>query len=207
MPKTVVFRGQRVTTGIFKEPVAGPVRLATSNLAGDGQADLTVHGGRDKALYAYSLDAYPAWRARRPHDTFVNGAFGENLSMDALAEHTIAIGDVYALGGAFVQVTQPRLPCFKLGVKFDDPAILQAFMQMARPGVYFRVQSEGDVDVGDTLELVSREPVRVLVSEVFALAAGDPVSDDLCERVLRVEAMPDQWRKKAERTLAARGGS
>ena len=200
-PRTVEHEGDAVTSGIWKAPVEGPVWLRTLNLDGDQQADLTVHGGRDKALYSYSHDAYPAWRALRPNDVFENGALGENLTVDVIDEKKVCIGDVYALGAALVQVSQPRLPCYKLGVKFDDPQILRQFITLARPGVYFRVLQEGQVQSGDELRFVSREPVEVSVAEVFVLAAHGSDDEALLERVLRVQAMPEQWLSKAAKCL------
>lgn len=166
-PKTIQYQGKPVTTGIFKDPVSGPVMLRTLNLDGDGQADLRVHGGIDKALYAYSYDVYAQWKTLRPQDSFSFGAMGENLSIDSMAEDTISIGDTYKLGDAIVQVTQPRFPCQKLAIKFNDPSILKQFMKLARPGVYFRVLQEGFINVGDELQLIDQAKTRLSIIESF----------------------------------------
>ena len=168
-PRAVDYRGKPVLTGIFKAPVKGPLMLRATNLDGDGQADLKVHGGIDKALYAYSLDAYPAWKKQRPNDEFAPGAMGENLSLDKMPEDQIFIGDVFKVGKAIIQVTEPRFPCFKLGIKYNDPKIIKEFNELGRPGVYFRVLQEGLIDVGQTLELTSQEEVKVSVAELFAM--------------------------------------
>ena len=128
LPRVLRFRGREISTGIFKKPVPGPIFVGTLNLDGDGQADLTVHGGRDKAVYAYSSDAYSGWSDIRPHDAFEGGAMGENLTVDHLPEDRLHIGDTFKIGGAVLQVTQPRLPCYKLAAKFNDPQIIRQFI-------------------------------------------------------------------------------
>jgi MOSC domain-containing protein YiiM len=166
-PQIITYRGKSITTAIFKDPVPGPRMLRTCNLDGDRQADLTVHGGRDKALYAYGMDTHAWWTKQRPQDAFVFGSFGENLSMDILDEREIYIEDTYELGEAIVQVTQPRYPCYKLSAKFQDPSILKDFVHSHRPGVYFRVLREGMIDVGDSLKLVDRLADQKSVRDAF----------------------------------------
>jgi len=166
-PKTIEFNGKQITTGIFKDPVSSPVMLRTFNLDGDGQADLKVHGGRDKALYAYSSDAYLEWKKLRPQDEFPSGAIGENLTIDFLPEDQIYIGDTYEVGKAIVQVTQPRFPCYKLAAKFQDNEIRKQFMKINRSGVYYRVLQEGFVGVGDEMKLLNREKSTLSIAEVF----------------------------------------
>ncbi|MBC7712060.1 MAG: MOSC domain-containing protein, partial [Rhizobacter sp.] len=185
MPKTVEFRGKQISTGIFKDRIKGPVILKTLSLEGDGQADLRVHGGVDKALYAYPFDTYNRWRKLRPDLEFTDGAFGENLSMSSLQEDSIYIGDIYELGEAIVQVTQPRFPCYKLGVKFKESKIIKQFMEFDRPGVYFRVLKEGIIDVGDELKLVSREKVLLSVLELFHIQDFEEVNKDRIREILQ----------------------
>lgn len=196
LPKTVVFEGKSVTTGIFKTPVSGPVFMSALNLEGDGQADLKVHGGRDKAIYAYGHDTYPEWQALRPGDSLEYGAFGENLTLDELREDEVFVGDVYALGTAKIQACQPRFPCHKLGVKFRDPGILKQFMDYGRPGVYYRVVEEGVIRAGDTLELVEREETLVSITELFTISK--PTDGDLTRvrEILQVRGLADNWRAK-----------
>lgn len=197
-PKTIEYQGKQVSTGIFKEPVSGPVMLRTLNLDGDGQADLRVHGGPFKALYAYSNDAYPEWQKLRPNESLGFGAFGENLTIETLPEDSLFIGDTYKLGGALVQVAQPRFPCYKLAIKFNDPKVLKQFMRLKRPGVYFRVLQEGLVDVGDELQLVSTEPVRFSVLELFTLSDQDELSPDRIKDILSIDALAPEWRRQFE---------
>jgi len=167
MPKEITFRGKKIVTGIFKQPVKGTVRVRTFNLDGDKQADLKVHGGRDKAVYAYSLDAYPWWKKARPDDVFEYGAFGENLCVDELPEDKTYIGDTFEVGTTILQISEPRFPCYKLGAKFGDPKILKTFMQSKRPGSYLRVLQEGTIKAGQKFKLISREKKLVSVLEVF----------------------------------------
>ncbi|RZA26781.1 MAG: MOSC domain-containing protein [Proteobacteria bacterium] len=167
MPKTVEFRRKPIRTGIFKDPVEGPVRVLKTHLEGDGQADLRVHGGEKKAVYAYSLDAYSWWQEKRPGDTFSYGAFGENLCIDKILESEIYVDDIFELGTALLQATQPREPCFKLGIKFDDQSIIKAFMESDRPGVYFRVLKEGVIEAGDELKRVERSCSLVSIHDLW----------------------------------------
>jgi MOSC domain-containing protein YiiM len=201
-PKTFLHRGKSVSTAIFKEVVSGPVMLRTLNLDGDGQADLTVHGGPDKALYAYGFDAYPAWQNLRPQDQFTYGALGENLTFDTLPEDQLCIGDTFALGDSQVQVAQPRFPCYKLAVKFDDPKILKQFMQLKRTGVYFRVLQEGRINVGDELRPLQQEPVRLSVTELFDLAQQPHIAPKRLQEILTIRGLPPQWREEFESQLA-----
>jgi MOSC domain-containing protein YiiM len=166
-PKVIEYKGHQILTGILKKKIAGPVLLKKLNLEGDAQADLSVHGGKDKALYAYSCDAYEGWRKLRPQDSFDNGAMGENLSVDHLPEDKIYIGDTFEIGTCVVQVTQPRFPCYKLAAKFNDPLIVKQFMKFERPGVYFRVIKEGAIEVDQELKLTHQEKIRVSVHELF----------------------------------------
>jgi MOSC domain-containing protein YiiM len=195
-PKTVQYRGNPVTTGIFKEPITGPVMLRKLNLDGDGQADLRVHGGPDKALYAYSNDAYPDWRLIRPQDIFPFGAMGENLSIARLREESIYVGDTYKIGDAVVQVTQPRFPCQKLAVKFNDPKILKQFMKLARPGVYFRVVTEGPINVGDKLHRLEQDPVLLSIAEFFMMVRDSHADPKRLQEVLKIKALPVQWHQE-----------
>lgn len=199
-PKTLTYRGQSVTTGIFKDPVPGPVMLRTLNLEGDGQADLKVHGGKDKALYAYSNDVYPLWRKTRPHDHFLAGAMGENLTMESLPEDSIFIGDTYQLGRAVVQVSEPRFPCYKLAIKFNDQKILDQFMKIGRPGVYFRVLEEGLIDLDDELRLKDREKVQLSIDELFKMTQK-PFDLARVREILKIQGLTEKWRRKLKEKL------
>jgi MOSC domain-containing protein YiiM len=197
MPRAAEFRGTTVSTGIFKSPVKGPVHLGFTNLEGDGQADLRVHGGLEKALYAYDHGTYSEWEKIRPGETFEYGAFGENLCVDTLPESSIYVGDTYQVGSAKVQACQPRFPCQKLAIKFQDLAILKQFNTLGRPGVYYRVIEEGTLAAGDSFKLLSQEKIRVSIQELFEMSSPDNDEERARVReILSVRSIPDTWRKK-----------
>jgi MOSC domain-containing protein YiiM len=201
LPREVTWRGAPVTTGIFKDPVAGPVRIAGVNLDGDGQADLTVHGGPDKAVYAYPAEHYPAWRTDLGHE-LTWGAFGENLTLSGLPhEEAMCLGDRLRVGSAELVVTQPRLPCFKLGIRFGDPAMVRRFLASGRSGYYLRIAVEGDVAAGDEVEILARHPADLPVSEITRLFARDRHDVEAARRVLGIDALPDEWRPFFEQLL------
>lgn len=200
-PQDFTYKGQTVTTSIFKSPLKGSVRVREFNIDGDRQSDLTVHGGRDKAVYAYSFDAFDWWKKTRPELTFEYGAFGENLTLDKLDEEKTYIGDSFKIGEAILQVTQPRQPCFKLGIRFNDSSILKTFMLSKRPGVYYRVLKEGLIQAGDQLELIDRETTKVSVSELFGLMTSAALEKSRLQEILQVKALPDYWRFKVQSIL------
>jgi MOSC domain-containing protein YiiM len=203
LPRTVKAGDKEVTTGIFKDPVEGPVLVRKLNLDGDRQADLKVHGGVDKAVYAYACDAYGGWRNLRPQDELPWGAMGENLSFETLSEDQICVGDTFELGEAVLQAVQPRFPCYKLAVKFNDPAILKQFMTYNRPGVYFRVLKEGLIDRGQRLKLVNREAILVSVQELFEFKQSLRLTRERIAEILKVQALNSDWRAKFEAALQA----
>ena len=195
MPRDVDWRGQNVRTSIFKEPVSGRVRVLRLNLEGDRQSDLTVHGGRDKAVYAYPLEHYPFWRKELPDAVLPWGVFGENLTTEGLLEKNVCIGDHVRCGSAEFVVTQPRMPCFKLGIRFGRPDMVRRFQGSGRNGFYFAVAQEGEVAAGDPLELVASDGDRVSVAEVARLYAADAADQMLLRRVSELSALPDGWRR------------
>ncbi len=164
LPRTVEFQGHRIRTGIFKEPVASRVHVGKLDLDGDRQADLTVHGGPDKAVYVYDLSGYAHWRRALSRD-LPFGQFGENLTVEGMPETEVRIGDTYRIGTALLQVSQPRSPCFKLAMKMEMPDFPRRFLAAGRTGFYFRVLEEGEVGAGDTITRVSREPGEITVLE------------------------------------------
>jgi MOSC domain-containing protein YiiM len=193
LPREVAWRGETVSTGIFKQPVAGPVRVAGVNLDGDRQADLSVHGGADKAVYAYAAEHYPYWREALGRE-LPWGSFGENLTVEGMSlEDEACIGDRYRIGSAELVITQPRLPCFKLGIRFDDARMVRRFLAAGCTGYYFRIASEGVVEAGAPIELISRDPARVPVSEITRLFTRDRHDVDAARRVLAVGAQPADW--------------
>lgn len=166
LPREVEWRGRRVSTGIFKSPVEGRVRARFLNLDGDQQADLSVHGGKDKAVYAYPEEHYEYWRGELPGVHLPHGSFGENLTTRGLTETQVRIGDSFRVGSTLLRVTQPRMPCYKLALKFERDDMVKRFLASERSGFYLAVVEEGDLAAGDTIEPVERVPHEVAVSEV-----------------------------------------
>ncbi len=196
VPRTVHQDGQEVSTGIFKSPVAGRVRMRSLNLDGDRQADLTVHGGQDKAVYAYPSEHYPFWKKELPGVDLPWGAFGENLTTSGLLETGVFLGDRYPIGTAEVVVTQPRLPCFKLNLKFGRDDMIKRFLASRRTGFYFRVLREGEVGAGDEIVRVHQDENRVSVTDVLNLYVHGVDPGDIRERALRVPYLSASWRRE-----------
>ncbi len=202
LPRDVPWRGDVVRTGIFKEPVSGTVPIRRLNLAGDAQADLTVHGGRDKAVYGYPAEHYPFWREQLPDRDLPWGVFGENLSTEGLIETEVCVGDEYRVGTARLAVTQPRMPCYKLGVRFADPGMVKRFLASHRPGIYFAVLDEGEVRAGDPVERVRRDPVGLTVTDLLALALDGNAEPERLRRALDVPNLAEVWRREFAERLA-----
>ena len=194
LPREAGANGERVLTGIFKEPVAGRVAVRRLNLEGDRQADLSVHGGPDKAVYTYPAEHYEFWRRELPGMELPFGMCGENLSVEGLREDEVNIGDRFAIGSAEFRVTQPRLPCSKLGIKFGRADMVKRFLHSRRTGFYFRVVREGEVGASDAIELTRRDPGNVTVADITRLYAFDKDNAALLRRVLDVSALPEDWR-------------
>ena len=194
LPREVVWKGMTVHTAIFKEPVEGSVAVSTLNLAGDLQADLTVHGGADKAVYAYPAEHYDHWRNELAGVRFPWGAFGENLTTEGLDEHTLCIGDRLRVGSATLVVTQPRMPCYKLALRFDRDDIIKRFLTSRRSGFYFSVTAEGEVRKGSVVEILSRDPHQVSVVDIVRLYLGQTRDPELLRRAVKVSALPQNWK-------------
>ncbi|HXU37063.1 MAG TPA: MOSC domain-containing protein [Blastocatellia bacterium] len=194
LPRVVIWKGREVTTGIYKEPVAGAVGLRKLNLDGDRQADLSVHGGPQKAVYAYPSEHYAYWRSELDRPELTWGMFGENFTTDGLLEKHTNIGDTFRIGSALVMVTQPRMPCYKLGIKFERDDILKRFLSSLRSGFYFSVLEEGEVTAGDEIKLVAREPNNITVEDITKLYSTERDNEALKRRAIEVEALPLSWR-------------
>lgn len=193
-PREVEWRGKVIRTSIWKDPVAGPVQVRTLNIAGDEQSDLKVHGGPNKAVYAYPIEHYDYWQRELGIDALPYAAFGENLTTSGILETDISIGDRIRIGSAEFIVTQPRLPCYKLGIRFGREDMIQRFMESGRSGFYLAVVQEGALTAGDGLEIVSRDPHRVTVADV-ALSEADSIDQRLLKRILAVPALPESWKR------------
>jgi MOSC domain-containing protein YiiM len=194
LPREVEWRSEAVETAIFKAPVSGPVAVTRLNLAGDRQADLSVHGGADKAVYAYPGEHYAYWREELPGVALPWGAFGENLTIEGLAETELRVGDMLRIGTAEFVITQPRLPCFKLNARFQRPDMVKRFLRSGRTGFYLAVLKEGQLSAGDSIELVPAEPSAIGVTEVVTLYTNKGDGGDLLQRALRTPALPESWR-------------
>jgi len=194
LPRKVAWRGKIVTTGIFKDRVNGRIEMRTLNLEGDRQADLAVHGGPSKAVYAYPSEHYAYWRNELPGVALPWGMFGENLTMDGLVEGEAGIGDRFRIGSAEVMVTEPRLPCYKLGLKFGRDDIIKKLLASRRTGFYFAVLKEGEVEAGDAIQRISRDSNRVTVADITDLYASKLGNLELLRRAVQVEALPESWR-------------
>jgi MOSC domain-containing protein YiiM len=194
LPREVTWQGKLVTTGIFKEPVNGPVMLRTLNLDGDRQADLTVHGGVSKAVYAYPSEHYAFWRTEFPEMNLPWGMFGENLTTEGLLEDAVYIGDRFRVGQTELMVTEPRMPCYKLGIKFGRADIIKRFLASRRSGFYFAVMREGMVSAGDALELIGREQQDISVAAITRLYAFEKDDVKALRRAVEVEALPENWK-------------
>lgn len=201
-PCLVVWNGQTVSTGIYKTPVEGRVMLRTLNLDGDRQADLSVHGGPSKAAYVYPAEHYAFWREELPGTKLPWGMFGENFTTEGLDEATVNIGDRFRLGAAEVTVTEPRMPCYKLGIKFGRTDIIKRFLASGRTGFYFSVQGEGEVGAGDEIELIGRDEKNITVADITRLYVRDKGDVETMRRALAVEALPESWRDYFRQRLA-----
>ena len=198
--RVVQWRGETMTTGFFKKPVPG-ADVTQLGLTGDRQADLAVHGGHDKAVYAYSEDHYPWWRKRLPGNDLPYGAFGENLTIKNFNDNEACIGDLYRAGNALLMAVEPRLPCVKLAMRFDDPGMVKTFAQSGRLGVYFRVIEEGRVNPGDAMEKTSTHPERFPVYELARLYLDPALTAQQASRALALPVLTDNWREMLGKRL------
>jgi len=203
-PREVLWRGKPVTTGIWKEPVAGRVPLRRLNLDGDRQADLRVHGGQEKAVYAYPSEFYELWSRERPELELGPGTFGENLTTQGLLDGEVSIGDRFQIGTAELVVTQPRLPCFKLGLRMGRDEFVSEFLERRLLGFYLAVAREGEVAAGDAIVELQRDPRRFGVTEVARLYAADRDDVETMRRAADHDALPESWREYFRKRVEAR---
>lgn len=193
LPREVAWDGKKVTTSIWKEPVGGPVRVSMLNIDGDRQADLSVHGGAAKAVYVYPAEHYDFWRRELPGAELRPGAFGENLTTEGLSEE-FRIGDRLRIGSAEFAITQPRMPCFKLAIRFGRPDIVKRFLRSGRTGFYLAVTREGEVAAGDAIQLVAQAEHSLTVADIVRLYTADSENQELLLRAARLSGLPDGWR-------------
>jgi MOSC domain-containing protein YiiM len=202
LPQTVTWKGRMVTSGIFKAPVNGRVHMRRLNLDGDRQADLSVHGGPNKAIYAYPSEHYAYWRGEFPGMELPWGMFGENFTVAGVIEETSYIGDQFRIGSGVVMVTQPRVPCYKLAAKFGREDIIKRFLASGRSGFYLKVLQEGEVGPGDTIEAVGRDNHAITVADIARLYYGQSNDLDLLQRAIQIEALPEGWRDYFQQRIA-----
>jgi MOSC domain-containing protein YiiM len=193
-PRLVLRNGEPVSTGIYKDPVPGRVMMRTLNLDGDRQADLSVHGGPEKAVYVYPSEHYSFWQHEFPEMELPWGMFGENFTSTDLFETEIHVGDRFRIGSAEVMVTQPRMPCYKLGIRFGRTDIIKRFLVSERSGFYLSVLREGEVGVGDEFELLEKNESGVSVVDVTRLYSSERNNVELLRRAIATQALPDSWR-------------
>jgi MOSC domain-containing protein YiiM len=201
LPRIVESNGEPVATGIFKEPKQGPVMLRTLNLDGDRQADLRVHGGVSKAVYAYPVEHYEFWKMELPEMELPYGMFGENFTTEGMLEDALNVGDRFRVGEAELMVTEPRLPCYKLGIKFGRTDIIRKFLQSRRTGFYFAVVKEGEVEAGNEIELLSRDLNDITIADITRLYAFEKDDLETLRRAVKLEALSDSWREYFQKQI------
>ncbi|MDI2074610.1 ferredoxin-NADP reductase/MOSC domain-containing protein YiiM/ferredoxin [Bradyrhizobium japonicum] len=201
LPRDIAWQGRTVHTGIWKAPVSGPRRVRRLNIDGDGQGDTAGHGGEQRAVYVYQQDSYQYWQEHLGRANLVHGQFGENFTVEGLADKDVRIGDRYKIGTALFEVTQPRVTCYRLGIRMEEPDMAALLVRHGRPGFYFRVIEEGDVEAGDEIVRVADGPEHMSVSEINALLYLPPHPRDRLERALKIPALSGGWRHSFEALL------
>src|SRR4249919_3260363 len=197
LPREHAWRGRSVRTGVWKEPVVGRRMVRRLNIDGDGQADLQGHGGEQRAVLVYQLESYRHWEQELGRPEFVYGEFGENFTVDGLADREVCIGDRYRIGDALFEVTQPRVTCYRVGIRTNEPRMPALLTSSGRPGFYFRVLREGEVGAGDEIVKVGEANERMTVAEINALLYSPDHARDRLERALRIEALSPGWRSSS----------
>ena len=205
-PREVEWEGKTVRSAIWKEPVEGPRMVRRINIDGDDQADRLAHGGEHRAVFVYQIDSYRYWERELGRDDFSHGQFGENFTVEGLADDEVCIGDRYRIGGALFEVTQPRVTCYRLGIRMDEPAMPSLLVAHHRPGFYLRVLEEGEVQAGDAIVKVADGPERLTIAQVDALLYLPNKSRPLLERALRVPALSEGWKGSFRELLAKADG-
>jgi ferredoxin-NADP reductase/MOSC domain-containing protein YiiM/ferredoxin len=207
MPKDVAWQGKTVFTGVFKDPVTGPCRVRKLNVDGDGQGDVAGHGGEQRAVFVYQMDSYRYWQRELGRSDFVYGQFGENFTVEGLGDDEVCIGDRYRIGTAVFEVTQPRVTCYRVGIRMNDPRIPALLVSHRRPGFYFRVLEEGDVQAGDSIPKLSSGPEQMAVAEVDGLLYLPGHTRQQLLRALRVPALSPGWQASFRALLEGEPGS
>src|SRR5271169_107536 len=200
-PRDIVWKERIVHTGVWKNPVTGRCRVGRLNLEGDGQGDLAGHGGEHRAVFVYQIESYRYWQEQLRRSDFVYGQFGENFTVDGLPDDAVCIGDRYRMGGALFEVTQPRVTCYRVGIRMNEPQMAALLVAHGRPGFYFRVLEEGEVKAGDEIVQIAAGPERMTVFEINALLYMPSHPRGQLERALRIPALSAGWRRSFEALL------
>ncbi len=206
-PRLTVYKGTTINTGIFKQPVSHRIKLRTLNLEGDQQADLSVHGGPYKAVYAYPSEHYEYWRRELPGMELPWGIFGENFTTEGLmglSEEALHVGDRFRIGSSILMVRQTRMPCYKLAARFQRDDMIDRFLVSGRSGVYFSVEQEGEVGASDAIELISRNHAGITIAEMNLIIVHDRYNRDLLQKAIATAALPESWREYFIPRLEAR---
>jgi len=207
LPRDIAWKGRTVHTAIWKNPVFGRRRVGRLNVEGDGQGDLAGHGGEQRAVFVYQIESFRYWQTQLKRTDFVHGQFGENFTVEGLPDEAVFIGDRYQIGSALFEVTQPRVTCYRIGIRMNEPTMPALLTGSGRPGFYFRVLQEGEVGAGDEVVRVSEGPERMTVAEINALLYSPSHPRDRLERALRIQALSPGWRGSLEALLQSAGGS
>ena len=202
LPRDIVWQGKTVRTAVWKAPVRGPRLVRRLNVDGDGQGDLAGHGGEHRAVFVYQMDSYRYWQSELGRNDFTYGQFGENFTVEGLPDREVCIGDRYRIGGALFEVTQPRVTCYRVGIRMNEPQMAALLVERGRPGFYLRVLEEGQVEAGDEIVQVEAGPERMTVSEIDALLYLPGRSRSQLERALRIPALSAGWRGSFQALLA-----
>ena len=201
LPRDIAWKGRTVHTGIWKDPVRGRCRVGRLNLEGDGQGDLLGHGGEQRAVYVYQIESYRHWQEQLKRTDFIHGQFGENFTIEGLADDAVCIGDRYRIGSALFEVTQPRVTCYRLGIRLNEPRMPALLTSSGRPGFYFRVLQFGEVGAGDDVVKVGEATERMTVADINALLYSSEHPRDRLERALRIDALSPGWRASFDALL------
>ncbi|MBO0800319.1 MAG: MOSC domain-containing protein, partial [Blastocatellia bacterium] len=201
LPRDIMWKNRTVHTAIWKDPVRGRCRAGRLNLDGDGQGDLSGHGGEQRAVFVYQIESYRYWQEQLKRTDFVHGQFGENFTIEGLPDDLVCIGDRFQIGSALFEITQPRVTCYRVGIRMNEPRMPALLTSSGRPGFYFRVLREGEVGAGDEIVKVGEAEERMTVAEINALLYSPNHAPDRLERAIRIEALSPGWRRSFEALL------
>src|SRR5262249_35644147 len=207
LPRDIAWKGRTVHTAIWKNPVSGRRRVGRLNIEGDGQGDLAGHGGEQRAVFVYQIESYRYWQKQLKRTDFVHGQFGENLTVEGLPDDAVCIGDRFQIGSAVFEVSQPRVTCYRVGIRMNEPRIPALLTSSGRPGFYLRVLEEGEIGAGDEIVKVGQAEERMTVAEINALLYSPHHPHDYLERALRIKALSPGWRRSFQALLQGAGST